>query len=215
MCYNAFGDYMTFTITPSAKAHLRSLDQHMKALIDHVEHPVEQQLSDGFYALCDIIIGQQISETAKAAIMARFKDAFDPVDKATLKSADIEALRSVGLSRMKARTIVRLAQSDVDFDALKAYPLQTIQSTLLAFKGVGQWSVDMFFFVAMGHPDVFSLKDIGIINGLVRLYGIDKEAAQNYKHYFSPYSSTAMAYLWKLLEIDDATLKTIKKDVEQ
>ena len=205
---------MIFPIKKDALTHLKKLDAHMNALITHLDYPEEQQIEDGFFALCDIIIGQQISETAKAAIMKRFKDAFSPITKARINQASLDDLRGVGLSKMKAMTMQRLSASDMDFTALKHHDTDTIRKTLLAFKGIGQWSVDMFFFVAMGLPDILSVKDIGIINGIMRLYGVSKETAYTFENYFSPYGSTAASYLWKLLEVDDATLEKIKKDVK-
>ncbi len=203
---------MIMKFSEKAKKELAMRDDVMRALIKHLE-PDEYHIKDPFEALVDIIIGQQISEKAKAAIMKRFKKTFNPITKDTFKTVDIEQMKATGLSKMKAQTIKRLANSNIDFDALKTMDHETIEQTLLSVKGIGPWSLDMFKFVALNDPDVLSLKDIAIVNALKKLYGVQKEDMPAFIQRFSPYGSTAAAYLWRSLDVDDETLKSILKDV--
>ncbi len=203
---------MIMKFPEEAKNVLASRDPIMGALIEHLE-PYEYHISDPFHALVDIIIGQQISEIAKAAIMKRFKQAFTPITKDTIQNSSVADLKAVGLSAMKAQTIKRLADSDIDFNALKTMSNDDIETTLLNIKGIGPWSVDMFKFVALNDPDVLSLKDIAIVNALKRCYGVEKHDMPAFKEQFSPYGSTAAAYLWRALDVDQATLNSILKDV--
>ncbi len=204
---------MHYRITDEAKTFLKNKDGRMKRLVEQAPTPREYMIDNAFAALVDIIVGQQISETAKASIKARLDDAFSPVEKARFKRLNEEDLRQVGLSRMKARTILNLAKSDIDFDALKEHDKKTIEKTLRAFKGIGRWSVEMFFFVCLRDPNVLSLSDMGIRNALKTLYDCDDEDLEKYPEYFHPYESAAASYLWTLLDMDKETVKTIKKDV--
>jgi len=202
-----------YRITDEAVKFLKQKDPRMKRLVELAPTPREYMIDDAFTALVDIIVGQQISETAKASIKARLDEAFAPIEKNRLKKASVEDLRQVGLSRMKARTILNLAKSDVDFNELKTNDKQTIQKTLLSFKGIGKWSVEMFFFVCLRDANVLSLSDMGIRNALKTLYGCGDDELDKFPAYFHPHESAAASYLWTMLDLDKETIKSIKKDV--
>jgi|GEM_PF-654826 len=206
---------MTFEISTEAKSFLRNKDPYMRALIDSVGEPEERAIDDPFKAMIVIITGQQISEKAADSIIARIFERFNPITQKHFSTLSVEDLRSVGLSRMKASTILRLAKMD-DLSELRDAPKETVEKRLLDIKGVGRWSVEMFHFVCRQDPHILSLRDIGIVNALRRLYDLDKDAPLDvFKDYFHPYQSVAASYLWKLLEVDDETLQSIKKDVRQ
>lgn len=187
----------------------------MRALVDTLGEPEERAIDDPFKAMIVIITGQQISEKAADSIVERIFEHFNPITQERFRTLSVDDLRSVGLSRMKASTILRLAQLD-DLWELKDAPKETVEKQLLDIKGVGHWSVEMFHFVCRQDPHILSLRDIGIVNALRRLYDLDKdEPLDSFKDYFHPYQSVAASYLWKLLEVDDETLQSIKKDVKQ
>ncbi len=202
-----------FKITNEALTFLKQKDPYMKALITHVDTPYEPTYSDPFEALVVIITGQQISEKAAASIVERLKKTYPPLTPSTIKALSVHQLKSVGLSNAKANTILRIANLD-ELDHLKTYSKSNVEKTLLNVKGIGPWSVEMFHFMCLKDPDILSLGDIAVVNGIKRLYGVNDEKVKTFQNYFSPYGSTAAAYLWKLLEVDEATLKKIKEDVE-
>jgi len=204
-----------FEITNEAKQFLKEKDPRMKALVEHAPEPEETVIDDAFYALVHIIIGQQISEKVRQFIMARFLERFNPVTKAHLSDYDYTDFHETGVSKAKSRTIETLAKSDVDFEVLKEENKKTIRETLKSFKGIGDWTVDMFFFICLKDPHVLSLKDMGIRITLKKLYDVGDEDLKGFKDYFHPHESAAASYLWKMQELDEKTIEKIKKDVEQ
>ncbi len=204
---------MKLSIPKEARDALAKKDATMKRLIETIS-PDEMVIEAPFEALVDIIVGQQISEAAQAAIMKRFKEKFGYPDKEKIKQETEDSLKSVGLSSMKAKTILRLAHSDIDFNDLKQQPPEAIRRDLSAIKGIGPWTVDMFFFICLKDPDVLSLHDLGIVNAIKKLYGLEKQEMHALKETFSPYGSYAAAYLWASLRYSDATIEAILKDVK-
>lgn len=165
-----------------------------------------------YQELVDSIISQQLSIKAAATIFKRFKDLFGgefPTPEDILKK-DIDELRSVGLSRGKAMYVRDLAQHVVDgkvkFDHLDSLSNEEIIKELTAVKGIGEWTAHMFMMFCMGRMDVLAHGDLGIKNGVERLYGLKKQpdaaAIQRIakKNKWHPYETVACWYIWKSLD---------------
>lgn len=114
------------------------------------------------------------------------------------------------MSRAKATYIRDLAQHVVDgkikFDHLDALSNEEVIRELLPVKGIGEWTVHMFLMFCMGRLDVLATGDLGIKNGMKKLYGLDHLpspqeitaiATQNHWH---PYESIACWYIWQSLD---------------
>lgn len=166
-----------------------------------------------YQALCDAIISQQLSVRAAATIESRFKDLFGSKDfppAEAILTKDIEELRSAGLSGAKANYIRDLAQHIVDgklkFDKFNQQSNQEIITTLLDVKGIGEWTAHMFLMFCMGRLDVLPIGDLGIRNGVSKLYGLKKVPTPEQvtklakRNHWSPYESVASWYVWQSLK---------------
>jgi len=165
-----------------------------------------------YQELVESIVSQQLSVKAAATILKRFIELFDtdgfPTPDQILQK-DIEDLRGVGLSRQKGSYIQDLAlkviEGTVKFNHLDVLSNDEIVAELTQIKGVGIWTVHMFLIFCMGRLDVLPATDLGIKNGIQRLYGLDhsptpedieKIAKTNAWH---PYESVASWYVWQSL----------------
>ncbi|MFP4078619.1 MAG: DNA-3-methyladenine glycosylase family protein [Candidatus Izemoplasmataceae bacterium] len=202
---------MPFTIDKEATDHLSKLDPIMKRLIEQSEVPVEPTIEDPFLALVDTVIGQQISEHVKAILMERLKGAVGTITPKSIRELGIQSMHHLGISKMKAETLMRLSESEDMLKTIKAKDKKTIQGILKSIKGIGEWTIDMFFFVCLKDPHVFSLSDMGIKNALKNLYNASDESLGHFKDYYHPYESVAQSYLWKSLSMDQNTIEYIKK----
>lgn len=127
---------------------------------------------DGFAAVLDAIIGQQVSVASANAIRARMKAAgFDRQE--IVAAADDEALRAAGLSRQKARYALALARAGIDFDALRALPNDAVVATLVAVPGIGAWTAEIYAMFALGRADVFAPNDLALQEGVRHLFGLE------------------------------------------
>lgn len=164
-----------------------------------------------YQELVESIISQQLSVKAAATILKRFKELFsaefpNPED---ILATDIEEMRAVGLSRQKASYIkdlaTRVLDGSVQFSHLDSLPNQEVVDELVQIKGVGVWTVHMFLMFCMGRLDVLPVGDLGIKNGIQKLYGLTERpspetietiALDNAWH---PYESIASWYVWRSL----------------
>jgi DNA-3-methyladenine glycosylase II len=110
--------------------------------------PLRRQ-ADGFAALLDAIVGQQVSVASARAIWGRLAAA-GLTDPAVMAGASDEVLRAVGLSRQKARYGRALAQAGIDFQGLRALPDAEVIATLIAVPGIGSWTAEIYAMFALG-----------------------------------------------------------------
>ena len=151
------------------------------------------------------IIGQQISLKSADTVWNRFEDHFGTVSQDRILSGSKEAMGALGVSMTKAGWIYEAAekfQQDPEFyHHLKTKSDEDIKSHLLTFNGVGPWTVDMLLMFSLERKDVLSYEDLGVRNGLLKLYGLDKITKKEFKAYqekYSPLGTLASLYLWEV-----------------
>lgn len=202
---------MVLTIR-AALTHLATNDAFLAELIQNHPTPTFTPHTHYYHELVSSIISQQLSVKAAHTIEGRFKDLFggDFPSPELILEKTIEELRAVGLSRPKAGYIKDLAMKIIDgtvrFDALDTLSNQEIVDELTKVKGIGIWTVHMFLIFCMGRLNVLPVGDLGIRNGIQRLYNLDDlpDAAYIEKlakdNAWSPYESVASWYIWQSLD---------------
>jgi len=137
--------------------------------------PLDFSRPSGFEGLIRIIFEQQLSVRAADAVWAKVALPLDPVAPETLLALGEERLRGCGVSSRKidyARGVARaVVDGSLDFDDLSRRSDDEIAETLIAFKGIGRWSVDMYLIGALQRPDVWPVGDLAIRQGVQRLLG--------------------------------------------
>ncbi len=190
------------------KKHLRESDPKLIPLIDNITLP--QLTSKDVYAdLLDSIVSQQLSVKAAATIFSRFLDLFPnryPAPEWVLV-LEHEQLRGVGLSSQKANYIKNTAQFFLDNNLIEKdwneYSNEEIIEKLTAIKGVGKWTVQMILMFTLQREDILPVDDLGIQQGMQRLYDLDASAKNLKKDMeknaeaWRPYRSIASRYIWR------------------
>ncbi len=154
---------------------------------------------DGFEALRDAILGQQVSVAAARSIRAKLLAAGLGAPEA-LAGATEEALRACGLSRQKVKYCQALARSGIDFDGLRGLSDEAIMAQLLPLPGIGRWTVEMYLIFALGRADVFAVDDLALAEGARLLFGLPERPRR--KEFivlsapWSPWRSVAARGLW-------------------
>lgn len=138
--------------------------------------PPLRRREDGFPALLNAIVSQQISVAAAAGIWARL-EAAGLTNEAAVAAAPEEALRAAGLSRPKAAYARALAVSGLDYGALRAAPEDQAVSTLTALPGIGRWTAEIYLMFAVGRADVFAPGDLALREAARALYGLEARPA--------------------------------------
>jgi len=154
----------------------------------------------GFEGLVWMIVGQQVSTASAAAIWARLQDGLGQVTPATVLNCDIEGLRGLGLSLPKARYAVALAQSDfAERDLVGLDDAEALQA-LMALKGVGRWTAEVYLMFCEGRRDLFPSGDVALQEAVrwVDQTPTRPDAAQTAARAeaWGPHRSTAAHLLW-------------------
>ena len=165
---------------------------------------------DAYGALVRTIVGQQLSTKAARTIYARLVALFgdSPPTPEEILSADEDILRTSGLSRQKIgylRDLARHVRSgDLDFAALHNLSDEEVAARIIAVKGLGWWSADMFLMFHLGRPDVLPVGDLGIRRAVEKAYGLprlpDANDLRNLAAPWRPQRTLACFYLWKTLD---------------
>jgi DNA-3-methyladenine glycosylase II len=120
----------------------------------------------GFAGLAAIIVSQQVSTASATAIFGRLQARFVPLEAAQIAKATEEDLRAVGLSGAKIRALRAVAKAIVedglDLKALGDLDAEDAHKALVAVKGIGPWTADIFLLFCLGHPDAFPAGDLAL-----------------------------------------------------
>lgn len=116
---------------------------------------------DGFAALLNAIIGQQVSTASASAIWGRL-EAAGLIAPVQVIAAGEDGLRAAGLSRQKITYALALAEAGIDYDALRNAPDADVIATLTAVKGIGAWTAEIYAMFALGRADVFAPGDLAL-----------------------------------------------------
>ena len=191
-------------------AHLVKTDPLMAGLVSRIG-PLDfhARRLPPFQSLVHSIIHQQLSGQAAGTILARFKALFcnsefpSPTEVLT---ADVNRLRSAGVSHPKANYIREIAQRTKDgcvptLEQCDEMSDKELLETLTQIKGVGRWTAEMLLIFNLGRPDVLPVHDLGVRRGFQTTFNKRKppepEQLERYGDRWRPYRTTATLYLWR------------------
>jgi DNA-3-methyladenine glycosylase II len=196
-------------VTPEES--LRRADPVLGGVMDEVP-PVAMEAwrarwapGDRFGLLARVIVGQQISARAAAAIFARLRDLMGhEAPAAAVAAASDEELRAVGLSRNKIASLRDLAERTLDgrleLDRLDELPDDEVVSQLVAVRGIGPWTAALFLLGALGRPDVLPAGDLRLRSVVRAAYGLEatptEQEVRELGERWRPHRSLATAYLY-------------------
>ena len=167
---------------------------------------------DPFEALCMSIASQQLSTRAAATIFSRFADLFPnrtPTPQGVMTLGD-DRIRACGFSRPKVTFIRDLAghvlDGRLDLKGLRKHSDDDVMTQLVAVKGIGRWTAEIFLMFRLGRQDILPADDLGLMNAARRVYGLrarpDAKKLRKMGEAWRPYRSVAAWYLWASLTED-------------
>jgi DNA-3-methyladenine glycosylase II len=202
----------------AARRALAKNDPTMAALIERIgKIDIEERLrrrneerpADAYGALLRSIVGQQVSTKAARAIYNRVLGLFagkTPSPQQLLAVSEAE-LRGAGLSGRKVEYIRDLAQhvldGELELDRLGELDDEQVIEEIVAIRGLGRWTAEMFLLFHLERPDVLSGGDLGIRKAIQIEYGMEEmptpQETVAFGERFSPHRSLASIYLWESL----------------
>ena len=166
---------------------------------------------DHYGALVRSITGQQLSVLAARAIYGRLTDRFGgrpPTPQEILADEPEELRAAAGLSRAKVSYLRSLAEhvisGELELERLDDLSDEEVIAELVAVKGLGLWTAQMFLMFHLDRPDVLPTGDLGIRRAMERAYGLDglpdPATMERIAEPWRPFRTLASRYLWRSLE---------------
>ncbi len=188
--------------------HLAKKDRVMKRLIPRFGDACLESRGDAFTTLARSIVGQQISVKAAQSVWDRFDKLPRKMAPASVLKLKVDDMRAAGLSARKVEYLVDLAlhfdSGAVHVDAWKDMSDEMIIAELVAIRGIGRWTAEMFLIFHLMRPNVLPLDDLGLINGISQNYfsgdPVSRSDAREVAVAWAPYCSVATWYIWRSLD---------------
>ena len=202
---------MTATAPPywaAACDHLMQRDRVMNKLIPQFPDVCLQSRGDPFTTLARSVIGQQISVKAAQAVWDRFVALMPRMEPSQLLRLKVDDMRAAGLSARKVEYLVDLAlhfdNGALDPQAWQAMDDESIIKQLVAIRGIGRWTAEMFLIFYLMRPNVLPLDDVGLIRGISQSYfsgdPVSRSDAREVAAAWAPFCSVATWYIWRSLD---------------
>jgi len=191
-----------------ACAHLSRKDRVMKKLIPQFGDAILESRGDAFVTLARSIVGQQISVKAAQSVWDKFAKLSRKITPSGVLKLKVDDMRAAGLSARKVEYLVDLA---LHFDSGAVHVKdwqdmddEAIIAELVAIRGIGRWTAEMFLIFHLMRPNVLPLDDVGLINGISRNYfsgePVSRSDAREVAQAWSPYCTVATWYIWRSLD---------------
>jgi DNA-3-methyladenine glycosylase II len=188
--------------------HLMKKDRVMKRLIPQFGQACLQSRGDAFATLARSVVGQQISIKAAQTVWDRFAKLPEQMTPAQILRLKIDDMRAAGLSARKVEYLVDLAlhfdNGAVHADAWSGMDDEAIINQLVAIRGIGRWTAEMFLIFHLMRPNVLPLDDVGLINGISKGYfsgeAVSRSEAREVALAWAPYRTVATWYIWRSLD---------------
>lgn len=207
-------------VTPSywdeACKHLAKRDRVMRKLVADHGHARLCSRGDAFTTLARSIVGQQISVKAAQSVWNRLLALLGhddvgfrgPIPVADVLRQEPDGLRQVGLSARKVDYLRDLAlhfdENRLHVDDWQQMGDEAIIDELVAIRGIGRWTAEMFLIFHLMRPNVLPLDDVGLIKGISMSYfsgePVSRAEARDVAEAWAPYRTVGTWYLWRSLD---------------
>lgn len=183
---------------------LLGIDARFRAVMARAQTVPLRRIEPGFKGLFWVVTGQQISTAAARAIFTRCEAALGAISPQAVAGAPDAMLKTAGLSTPKIRTLRASADAILSgalaLDTLLKLEAEAAIAHLVAVRGIGPWTAEVYLLFALGHPDVFPAGDLALKESARVAFDLPerpghKEFAAHAERW-KPHRSAAARLLW-------------------
>jgi DNA-3-methyladenine glycosylase II len=211
------GNFKSFCDKVTAK------DPDLKAIIETYGYPPMWSRPNTFETLVHIILEQQVSIASALAALNKLREKLKRVTPGKLLNLTDEALRDCYLSRQKIGYTRSLAEAIISrrlaLKPMEQLPDEEVRSKLVALKGLGNWTADVYLIFVLGRSDIFPIGDLAAVNALKAVKklpkGTDKERMLTIAAGWKPYRTVATMILWHFYLSSRAKNKKVAQKIEK
>ena len=195
-----------------AKRSLSKRDSVLRKIIKKYNKGFLTTRNNPFFSLCRTIVGQQISTKAADSIWAKFeKKCKKNIKPKKIVKIPSRNLKSAGLSRQKVSYLKNIAKAFISksFDVAKLKKMNDSDAInyITRLKGLGVWSAEMFLMFNLNRPNIFPVKDIGLLRAISKNYKTTYPPSKKFLEKISKihygYSTVFTWYMCKSIDPED------------
>lgn len=195
---------MTPELIRTALQEVAARDADLAAGLAMVGYPEPRNREPGFGSLINIILGQQVSALAAAAIRRRLEEAVNPLTPEAFLATGDERLRGVGLSGRKIEygrgLAAAILDGTLDTDRLAGLDDDAVVAALTGIRGLGRWSAEIYMLFALGRHDIWPADDLAIQVAAQKLKRMrkrpDRKRLEKVARPWRPYRGVVALFLW-------------------
>jgi len=179
-------------------------DNDVAKALAQLGYPEPRLRPKGFETFFNIVVSQQLSTHAAAAIMGRVRNVLPELNAETVLQLQKGKLRELGLSKQKVSYIEGLSHAviagEFDPELLDSMDNENAIKSIVALKGFGPWSAEIYLMFSLQRTDIFPSGDLALLVALQKLKGLDQKPtpkhAQEIIMHWSPWRSVGSLFLW-------------------
>ncbi|TXJ25477.1 MAG: DNA-3-methyladenine glycosylase 2 family protein [Chitinophagaceae bacterium] len=183
---------------------LSSKDRELKSIIKSFGYPPMWTRPNTFETLVHIILEQQVSLASALAALNKLREKLTKITPGGLLALTDEELKACYFSRQKtiyARSLAAAIQSkQLNLKSLEKLPDEDVRARLVALKGIGNWTVDVYLMFVLRRADIFPIGDLAAVNALKQVKKLSKDTAKegllDITCEWQPYRTVATMILW-------------------
>lgn len=181
---------------------LAAKDKHLKKILSDYGYPPLWTRLNTFETLVLTILEQQVSLASAYAAYKKLKEKVEKITPENLLQLTDDELRSCYFTRQKTGYVRGLAASitskQIDLKSFEVKENETVREELIALKGIGNWTVDIYLLHALQRTDVFPIGDLALVNAIrmIKERLLTKEEILKLSNKWKPYRSIATMIFW-------------------
>jgi DNA-3-methyladenine glycosylase II len=192
-----------------AKKILSRRDPVLKKIIKKFNKGFLTTRSNPFLSLCRTVVGQQVSVASANSIWSKFeKKCKGKVRPKIILKISSRIFKSAGLSRQKISylKIIAKAFENKSFNFRKIKKMDDTEAIeyITKLKGLGVWSAEMFLMFNLNRPDIFPVKDIGLLRAISKNYKVSYPPSKRFLNKVSKihfgYRTVFTWYMWRSID---------------
>ncbi len=183
---------------------LKQQDTRLRGIHERLGPPPLWRRPQTLATLVQVVLEQQVSLKSAQAVFDRISGSIGRVTAPNVIAMGESGLRQLGVTRQKAGYIVGLAQAVTEgrlrLASLRHKTDVQVRSELVALKGIGEWTANVYLLMALGRPDIWPEGDLALLSAMQTVCKLkqrpDPATGVRYANRWRPYRSVAARMLW-------------------
>jgi DNA-3-methyladenine glycosylase II len=183
---------------------LASADPDLQKIIDTHGYPPFWSRPNSYESLVHIILEQQVSLASALSALNKLRERVQEITPVRILLLTDEEMRACYVSRQKSSYIKYLAEAllsgQLNLDEFHHLADDEIRAKLVALKGIGNWTADVYLMFALQRADIFPVGDLAVVNAIKRVKQLPvettREEMQEIATKWQPYRTLASMLLW-------------------